>query len=79
MVHLTYAVYVAERMYRVHRAGYGRRSADRGRAVAEGDGAIRVLLADEQSLFRQAVKVVLSSEDDLIVVGEAADGLAGDR
>jgi DNA-binding NarL/FixJ family response regulator len=43
--------------------------------VAEGDGVIRVLLADEQSLFRQAVKVVLSSEDDLIVVGEAADGL----
>ena len=43
--------------------------------MAEGDGSIRVLLADEQSLFRQAVKVVLSSEDDLVVVGEAADGL----
>ena len=43
--------------------------------MAEGDGVIRVLLADEQSLFRQAVKVVLSNEDDLIVVGEAADGL----
>jgi len=43
--------------------------------VAEGTGAIRVMLADEQSLFRQAVRVVLSSEDDLVVVGEAADGL----
>ena len=36
---------------------------------------IRVLLSDEQALFREAVKVVLSREDDLAVVGEAADGL----
>ncbi len=36
---------------------------------------IRVLLSDEQALFREAVKVVLSREDDLTVVGEAADGL----
>ncbi len=43
--------------------------------MAEEDGMIRVLLADEQSLFREAVKVVLSSEHDLIVVGEASDGL----
>ena len=43
--------------------------------MADGEGVIRVLLADEQSLFRDAVKVVLSSEDDLVVVGEAADGL----
>jgi two-component system, NarL family, response regulator NreC len=39
------------------------------------DDVIRVLLADEQSLFRDAVKVVLSSESDLVVVGEAGDGL----
>jgi len=43
--------------------------------VADGDGVIRVLLADEQSLFRDAVKVVLSSEEDLLVVGEAGDGV----
>jgi DNA-binding NarL/FixJ family response regulator len=35
---------------------------------------VRVLLADEQVLFREAVKVVLSSEADLEVVGEAQDG-----
>jgi len=36
---------------------------------------LRVLLADEQSLFREAVKVVLSAEGDLHVVAEARDGL----
>jgi DNA-binding NarL/FixJ family response regulator len=34
-----------------------------------------VLLADEQSLFREAVRVVLSSQADIEVVGEARDGL----
>jgi DNA-binding NarL/FixJ family response regulator len=43
--------------------------------VAGDQDEIRVLLADEQSLFREAVKVVLSAEDDLVVVGEAHDGL----
>jgi two-component system, NarL family, response regulator LiaR len=37
---------------------------------------IRILLADEHSLFRGAVRTVLESEPDLRVVGEAADGLA---
>jgi DNA-binding NarL/FixJ family response regulator len=39
------------------------------------EGQLRVLLADEQSLFREAVKVVLSSEGDLEVVAEARDGV----
>ena len=40
------------------------------------DGAkLRVLLADEQSLFREAVRVVLSAEDDFEVVAEARDGI----
>ncbi|MFB3738224.1 MAG: response regulator [Candidatus Velamenicoccus archaeovorus] len=39
------------------------------------DGRIRVLLADGQSLFRDAVRVVLSSQDDLDVVAEAMDGI----
>jgi DNA-binding NarL/FixJ family response regulator len=43
--------------------------------VSEENGTVRVLIADEQSLFREAVKVVLSAEDDLSVVGEAKDGL----
>jgi two-component system NarL family response regulator len=39
------------------------------------DGTITILLADSQSLFREAVKVVLESEPGLEVVAEAADGL----
>jgi DNA-binding NarL/FixJ family response regulator len=39
------------------------------------EGKLRILLADEQSLFREAVKVVLSAEGDLEVVAEAHDGL----
>ncbi len=35
---------------------------------------VRVLLADEQALFREAMRVVLSSQEDLEVVGEAEDG-----
>ncbi|HEY7661139.1 MAG TPA: response regulator transcription factor [Actinomycetota bacterium] len=36
---------------------------------------IRVLLADEQSLFREAVRAVLQSEADLDVIAEARDGV----
>jgi DNA-binding NarL/FixJ family response regulator len=36
---------------------------------------VRVLLADEQSLFREAVRAVLQGEADLDVVGEARDGV----
>ena len=43
--------------------------------MIERTDVIRVLLSDEQALFREAVKVVLSREEDLAVVGEAADGL----
>lgn len=43
--------------------------------MANGDSTLRVLLADEQSLFREAVRVVLSREADIEVVGEARDGL----
>jgi DNA-binding NarL/FixJ family response regulator len=43
--------------------------------MADERGRVRILIADDQSLFREAVRVVLSSEDDLEVVGEARDGL----
>jgi DNA-binding NarL/FixJ family response regulator len=36
---------------------------------------IRVLLADDQDLIRLGLRVLLDSEDDLQVVGDAADGL----
>lgn len=39
------------------------------------EGKLKILLADEQSLFREAVKVVLSAEGDLDVVAEAHDGV----
>jgi DNA-binding NarL/FixJ family response regulator len=36
--------------------------------------AIRILIADDHTLFRQGIKRVLSFEDDLEIVGEAEDG-----
>ncbi len=36
---------------------------------------IRVLLADEQALFREAVRVVLEDEEDIAVVAVVRDGL----
>ncbi|GIJ50536.1 hypothetical protein Val02_74220 [Virgisporangium aliadipatigenens] len=35
---------------------------------------IRVLLADDQALLRQAFRLLLESADDITVVGEAVDG-----
>jgi two-component system, NarL family, nitrate/nitrite response regulator NarL len=43
--------------------------------VANGQGKVRILIADEQSLFREAVRVVLEGEPDLHVIAEARDGL----
>ena len=36
---------------------------------------IRVLLADDQALFREGLRTLLSTRTDMQVVGEAADGL----
>ncbi|HEX8929925.1 MAG TPA: response regulator transcription factor [Actinomycetota bacterium] len=38
------------------------------------DGPVKVLLADDQALVRAGFKVLLDVEDDVTVVGEAADG-----
>ena len=38
------------------------------------DGPIKVLLADDQALVRAGFKVLLDVEEDVTVVGEAADG-----
>jgi len=40
-------------------------------------GKIRVLLCDDQRLFRDGLRTILESEPDFEVVGEAADGIAG--
>jgi len=37
---------------------------------------IRVLLADDQTLVRAGFRAILTAEDDIAVVGEAADGLS---
>ncbi|WP_337063481.1 response regulator transcription factor [Kineococcus sp. G2] len=39
-----------------------------------GTDAIRVVVVDDHSLFRRGLQMVLSTEDDIEVVGEAADG-----
>ena len=38
---------------------------------------IRVLLCDDQRLFRDGLRAILESETDFEVVGEASDGVAG--
>ncbi len=38
------------------------------------DEGIRVLLVDDHALFRRGLQMVLEGEDDIEVVGEAADG-----
>ena len=43
--------------------------------MADEHSKVRILLADEQPLFRDAVKLVLESQPDLKVVAEAQDGL----
>jgi DNA-binding NarL/FixJ family response regulator len=45
-----------------------------GPVVGEGGPAIRVLLADDQSLVRAGFKALLDAQPDLVVAGEAADG-----
>ncbi len=54
-------------------------SDDSGRGARRGDEqasprGIRVLLVDDQSLIRMGFRMVLESEDELVVVGEADDG-----
>lgn len=36
--------------------------------------AIRVLIADDHMIFRQGVRMLLEGEDDISIVGEAANG-----
>ena len=42
--------------------------------IPAGRDPIRVLLADDQVLVRSGFKVLLDAEDDIVVVGEAANG-----
>ncbi|HNA98607.1 MAG TPA: response regulator transcription factor [Marmoricola sp.] len=38
------------------------------------DASVRVVIADDQELFRRGLVMLLNAEDDLCVVGEAGDG-----
>ncbi len=38
---------------------------------------IKIILIDDHTLFRSGIKALLSRQEDLEVIGEAADGLAG--
>lgn len=40
---------------------------------------IRVVLVDDQALFRSAIRVILEAQGDIKVVGEASDGAEGVR
>jgi DNA-binding NarL/FixJ family response regulator len=48
--------------------------AKKSRAQDSGSGALRVLIVDDHALFRRGLQMVLEQEDDIDVVGEAADG-----
>src|SRR3954453_23941974 len=50
-----------------------REAAQRPRARG---GSIRVAVADDHSLFRRGLTMLLTAEDDIEVVGEAGDGRA---
>ncbi len=39
------------------------------------EGAVKVLIVDDQSLIRQGLSVLLASEGDIQIVGEAGNGL----
>src|SRR5690606_19979525 len=47
-----------------------------GAAARPGVVTIRVLVADDQAMVRAGFRMILDSEDDIEVVGEAADGQA---
>jgi len=47
--------------------------------MAETTQSTRVLIADDHALFRDGLRKLLEAEDDLQVVGEAADGLEAVR
>ena len=56
------------------RAAGQRRFPGAGRAARPAGLVIRILLADDQPLIRSGIRALLEAEDDIEVVGEAANG-----
>ena len=52
-----------------------RNNSEVGEVPARARAKIRVLLADDHAIVRQGVKMILTNEPDIDVVGEAEDGL----
>ncbi|MGA8211728.1 MAG: response regulator transcription factor [Nocardioidaceae bacterium] len=50
---------------------------DNAQAGRTGSEPIRVAVVDDQELFRRGLTMLLGVEDDIEVVGEAGDGIAG--
>jgi len=50
-------------------------SASERERVAKGRAPIRVLIADDHQVFRNGLVAILKGEPDIIIVGEAADGV----
>lgn len=50
------------------------RTGEGSREPRRGDGEIRVVIASDHALFREAVRTLLESQADLRLVGEARDG-----
>lgn len=46
-------------------------------SAGEADGRLRVVLVDDETLIRAGLALLLESEPDMVVVGEAGDGRAG--
>ena len=46
-----------------------------GLTTGETGAVIRLLIADDEAMVRKGLRLVLETEDDLQVIGEAADGL----
>lgn len=49
---------------------------DRGPSADDPNRPIRVAVADDQELMRSALRLMVESQDDLVLVGEASDGQA---